>query len=148
MFSTDAWVRFLHVPVETRKDEVLKELGYLPVISSFSGSVRAFSGAVKVIRNVSRYAFNNATVCTSADRKERFACQQQCDIAVGEVSKGFSDLFRGTIETVPLLGNSLVVFVDRRFEVLVAEDYARRNECSFSCDMIKKQRKFFTKNEA
>lgn len=85
-------------------DKIFRYLGYIPIISSFSGKFRQYYGAIKAVSAVALPIF---TLITAS------AAPVTVPGVIGILLySGISDMVRGGVERIPVYGNVACIVYD------------------------------------
>ncbi len=82
----------------------LNVAGYIPLVSSVSGGIRAIMGKIEVIGALATAAFIAVAALFNPDAAQRHAqLSKSAEIAVKYSLNGVANIFRGALEIVPFL---------------------------------------------
>lgn len=91
-------------------EEILNPLGYIPLVSSiFTGEVRATLGLIQVISSVVATPFMFIADLFGHERGA-FYRTSKC---ISHFSHGVSNIVRGAVESIPILGNLCTIVYDQ-----------------------------------
>lgn len=96
-------------------EKELNLLGYIPVVSTFSGAVRITYGKLEVIAGLASSIFWSAKGIgdtLTGDDKEAEKSLDNSIYSINYSLHGAANIFRGSIEIIPFIGNALTLIYD------------------------------------
>lgn len=116
MSFTDFSLKILRSPPDSVEERWLDKPGHVLVLSSLSGSIRALYGLAKMVSYVCLCVFYTMGFACCRNGKEHTFCEQGVKDSLKGASEGFCSIIRGVIETVPVIGNKIVIVADGKKE--------------------------------